>query len=421
MFGTIGLVDANDYYTSAQVAFDPALAQRPVVVLSNNDGCIVSRNKLAKKLGVGMAVPLFEVRELLEKHHAVILSSNFELYSDLSWRFQGVLEEFTPDIEHYSIDEVFLRLPLCYQKSLVEIGHEMRFRVKALTGIPVSVGFARTKTLAKIAIEHAKKSEKANGVVDITDSRYQEVALERVPVVDVWGVGRRYSLMLETNGIRTALDLRNADDNWVRKKMTVKGLRTVYELRGIPCLPLQPTPAMKQRIGVLRSFGAASDSVQDIRAAIAHFTAKAAEKLRKNNLVAGSMAVYVMTDRYKEGPQYDNSVNIRVAPKSDSTLELLRLAMRGLEKIYPGGFQIRKAGTLLDALELAGKSPKRLWENEAYERQRRLMAAVDDLNDRYGGETVRCGLFPSSGVWRTRFERRSPNYTTDWSQIMVAR
>jgi DNA polymerase V len=257
-------------------------------------------------------------------------------------------------------------------------------------------------------------------VVDLTSSNYQETALERVPVGDVWGVGPRYSEMLQRNGIRTALDLRDADDEWIRKRMTVVGARIVQELRGVQCIPFEPTPKVKQQLCVSRSFGAATESLQDLRAAVAFFTGRVAEKLREHRLLAGEMTVFVHTDRFKDVPQYANSARLAIAPKSDSTLELLPLALKGLNQIHREGFQISKAGVILNDLELADRAPRRLWDAALYELHKRLMAAVDALNIKFGKDTVRCGLFPNSGAWRTRFERRSPAYTTDWRQLMTA-
>src|SRR5262245_6731754 len=192
MQSVIGLVDANNFYASSEKVFDPLLAKCPVVVLTNNDGCVIARSPDAKALRIKMSDPLFKVRDIIEEYGVAVLSSNYELYADMSWRFQGVLEDFTPDIEHYSIDEVFLRLPLSCRESPAAVGHEMRFRVEALTGIPVSVGFARTKTLAKIAVEHAKKSHRAKGLVDLTEPTYHEEALRRLHVSNVWVVGPSY-------------------------------------------------------------------------------------------------------------------------------------------------------------------------------------------------------------------------------------
>jgi len=416
----IGLIDANNYYAAVERAFDPALSGRPLVVVGNNDGIIVSRSPEAREIGIPMAAPIFQVRHLLDRHNGVALSSNYTLYDSISWRFQSVLEDFTPDVEHYSIDEVFVKMPLSSLRSLSETGREMRRQVRALSGVPVSVGFAETKTLAKLAVEIAKKSTRSDGVVDLTGSPYQETALSRVAVSDVWNIGPRYSEMLQRNGIKTALDLRNADDEWIRRRMTVVGVRTVRELRGIPCIPFEPTPKVKQQLCVSRSFGSATNDLQDLRAAVAFFTRRVCEKLREHRLLAGDLSVFVTTDRFKDCPQYSNSARLSVAPKSDSTLELLPMALKGLAQIYRSGFQIRKAGVILNELELADRVPRRLWDGALYELHKRLMDVVDALNIKFGKDTVRCGLFPNSGAWRTRFERRSPAYTTDWRQLMTA-
>jgi len=262
---------------------------------------------------------------------------------------------------------------------------------------------------------------KADGVLDLVGSPYQEEALSRVAVGSVWNVGPKWSALLERNGIKTALDLRDADEEWVRKRMTVVGARIVQELRGVQCIPFEPTPKVKQQLCVSRSFGAATESIQDLRAAVAFFTGRVAAKLRDHRLLAGELSVFVHTDRFKDVPQYANSARLSVAPKSDSTLELLPLALKGLNTVYREGFQIRKAGVILNDLELADRAPRRLWDTAVYELHKRLMAAVDALNARFGKDSVRCGLFPSSDAWRTRFERRSPAYTSDWRQLMIAR
>src|SRR5262249_45082591 len=380
----------------------------------------VSRSPEAKRLGIPMAAPVFQVRRLLERHNGVELSSNYSLYHDMSWRFQSCLEDFTPDIEHYSVYELFLKMPLSSLRSLSETGREMRRQVRALTGIPVSVGFGETKTLAKLAVELAKKSPRADGVLDLVRSPYQEEALSRVAVGDVWNVGPAYSAMLERSGIRTALELRDANDEWVRNRMTVVGARIVQELRGVQCFPFIQTPKVKQQLCVSRSFGSPTEKLQDLRAAVAFFTSRVAEKLREHRLLAGELSVFFHTDRFKDVPQYAASARLSIAPKSDSTLELLPLALKGLNQVYREGFAIRKAGVMLNDLDLADAAPRRLWDAALYELHRRLMAAVDSLNAKWGKDAVRLGVFPNSGAWRTRFGQRSPSYTTDWRQIMTA-
>jgi DNA polymerase V len=413
----IALVDCNSFYCSCERVFDPTLVGRPVVVLSNNDGNVIARTNEAKALGVEMGTPAFKIRDLIKRHDVIVRSSNYELYGDMSARVMDTLSDFTDELETYSIDEAFLRLDVGAKESFTVLGREIRDRVLRHTGIPVSVGLAGTKTLAKVANHHAKRSEKAAGVLSLERQAHTDLALERLPVDEVWGIGPRYTELLRRHGIETALDLRDAPDDWVRDRMTVVGLRTVTELRGTPCIPLEITPPNKKLITVSRSFGAATASLDELRAAIAFYVARAAEKLRRQRLAAGTITVFIETDRFRPVAQYSNSVTLNVAPKSDNTWELREVAFSGLARIYMPGYGYRRAGVTLGAFELADLVAKRLWEDEWYERQRRLMAAVDRLNGKYGRDTVRCGLFHTEGTWRTRFAKRSPRYTTRWPEI----
>jgi len=417
IFEMIALVDCNSFYCSCERVFDPTLVGRPVVVLSNNDGNVIARTGEAKALGIEMGAPAFKIRDLIKQHDVIVRSSNYELYGDMSARVMDTLSDFTDELETYSIDEAFLRLGVGANGSFTALGREIRGRVLKHTGIPVSVGVAETKTLAKVANYHAKRSEKAAGVLSLVRSPYKELALERLPVDEVWGIGPQYSRMLRAHGVETALDLRDAPDDWVRERMTIVGLRTVTELRGTPCIPLEITPPNKKLITVSRSFGAATSSLDELRAAIAFYTARAAEKLRRQRLAAGTITAFIETDRFKAVPQYAKAMTLDVAPKSDNTWELRELALSGLARIYKTGYDYRRAGITLGALELADLVAKRLWEDEWYERQRRLMAAVDRLNGKYGRDTVRCGLFHTEGLWRTRFAKRSPRYTTRWEEV----
>ena len=413
----IALVDCNSFYCSCERVFDAALVDMPVVVLSNNDGCVIARTNEAKALGISMGTPAFQIRDLIKQHGVVVRSSNYELYGDMSARVMDTLSDFTDEMETYSIDEAFLRLDVGAKGSFTDLGREIRSRVLKHTGIPVSVGVAETKTLAKAANYHAKRSEKAAGVLSLVRSPYTDLALSRLPVDEVWGVGPRYTEMLRRNGIETALDLRDAPDDWARERMTVVGLRTVTELRGTPCIPLEITPPNKKLITVSRSFGSATPSLDELRAAVAFYTARAAEKLRRQRLAAGTITVFIETDRFRPITQYGPSVTLNVAPKSDNTWELRELAFNGLARIYRPGYDYRRAGVTLGALELADLVAKRLWEDDWYERQRRLMTAIDQVNAKYGRDTVRCGIFPTAGAWRTHFAKRSPRYTTRWAEI----
>jgi DNA polymerase V len=413
----IALVDCNSFYCSCERVFDPKIAGRPVVVLSNNDGNVIARTNDAKALGIEMGAPAFQIYGLIKRHGVVVRSSNYELYGDLSARVMDTLSDFTDKMETYSIDEAFLRLDVGANGSFTNIGREIWRRVLKHTGIPVSVGIAETKTLAKVANYHAKRSEKAAGVLSLVRSPYKDLALERLPVDEVWGVGPQYSKMLREQGIETALDLRDAPDDWVRARMTVVGLRTVKELRGEPCITLEIIPLNKKLITVSRSFGAATSSLDELRMAIAFYVTRAAEKLRRQKLAAGTITVFIETDRFRPVAQYSRAATLNVAPKSDSTWELRELALNGLARIYKPGYDYRRAGVTLGGLELADLVAKRLWADDWYERQRRLMAAVDHLNRKYGRDTVRCGIFPTDGTWRTRFAKRSPRYTTRWPEI----
>jgi DNA polymerase V len=421
MASSIALVDCNNFYASCERVFDPTLVSKPVIVLSNNDGCVVARSNEAKALGITMGVPIFEIRDLIEQNNIALLSSNYELYGDLSSRVMDALSRFTDEVEHYSIDEAWLGLQPARNQTLTGLGCEIKKRVYQETGIPISIGIANTKTLAKVANHIAKRSPFAQGVIDFTSTSYHEPVLAHLPVSDVWGVGHQYSRMLEKSGITTALDLRNADDEWIRERMTVVGLRTVHELRGIRCLPIDTMAAAKKMITCSRTFGLSTGSLREVRAAVAYFTARAAEKLRRQKLVAGTLTVFISTDRFKkDDPQYSNSAALTVAPKSDSTLELTALALKGLERIFRPGFLIRKAGVMLGGLEFADRVARRLWDDDRNEGHRRLMQAVDAINQKYGRDTVRCGLFPASGIWETRFEMRSPRYTTRWDDVCRA-
>src|SRR5262245_16081265 len=416
----IALVDCNSFYCSCERVFDPTLVGRPVVVLSNDDGNIIARTNEAKALGIEMGTPAFKIRDLIKQHDVIVRSSNYELYGDMSARVMDCLSDFTDELETYSIDEAFLRLDVGAEEAFTALGRAIRCRVLKHTGIPVSVGLAKTKTLTKVANYHAKRSEKAAGVLSLERQAHTDLALERLPVDEVRGIGPRYTEMLRRHGIETAIALRDAPDDWVRDRMTVVGLRTVTELRGTPCIPLEISPPNKKLITVSRSFGAAASSLDELRAAIAFYTARAAEKLRRQKLAAGAMTVFIETDRFRPVAQYSNSVTLNVAPKSDNTWELREVAFSGLARIYKPGHDYRRAGVTLGALELTDLVAKRLWEDEWYERQRRLMAAIDRVNAKFGRDTVRCGIFPADGAWHTRFAKRSPRYTTRWPEICDA-
>jgi DNA polymerase V len=415
----IALVDANNFYCSCERVFDATLRGKPVVVLSNNDGCIVARSNEAKALGLKMGEPYFKVKGLLDAYDVAVYSSNYTLYGDLSARMHALLGEFSPEIENYSIDEAFLKLKPARGQTLDGLGRAIKERIGQAIGIPVSVGIAETKTLAKVAGHYAKTSAKTKGVLDLTGSRWQETALQQLPVGEVWGIGARYEKFLQDHGIETAQQLRNAKDEWVRQHLTVVGLRTVHELRGQPCLPFELVKQTRKSLMVSRSFGEAVETLDELRAAVAFFVTRAGEKLRREGLAAGSLSVWVETSRFTENNRYANSAALSLAPLTDATPELLAAAFKGLQTIYKNGYQYKRAGVLLGELAPAPTLTLRLWGQAEHEKAQRVLQAVDRLNARFGQDTVRCGLHSFQGRWRMKQQRRSRRFTTRLDEVLT--
>jgi DNA polymerase V len=414
----IAIVDANEFYVSCERVFDASLRGRPVVVLSNNDGCVISRSREAKALGIGMGVPLFKVRHIVEENDVAVFSSNYQLYGDLSLRLTDALQEFTPDVEIYSIDEAFLGLEARPGQSFRDYGLEIKAKVYKWTGVPCSLGISQTKTLAKVAQRFTKKHPEAQGVLNLTNLSDQMAVLEETPVENVWGVGPAYSKLLKRAGIDTARKLRDADRRWVRQRMTVVGARIVEELRGVSCIPLEKCPQGRRSVTCSRSFGVLVEPLEELREAVAVYMTKAAERLRRARLAAGVVTVFINTSRFDPGPQYSNSATSELAYSTDSTEELLAWALKGLERIYRPGFRYKKAGVMLNRLTPADGLSMRLFGDERFEKSRRVMRAVDEINSRFGRDTVRFGVARPGGRWETRFLRRSRRYTTCLGEVL---
>jgi DNA polymerase V len=415
------LVDCNNFYASCERVFDPKLDGKPVVVLSNNDGIVVARSNEAKALGIGMGVPEFQIRRLIRAHDVQVFSSNYTLYGDMSQRVMDTLAQFTPNVEVYSIDEAFLSLSGFATRNLTDYGRTIRTTVKRWTGLPVSIGIAETKTLAKVAAHFAKRSKDAAGVFDLMACPDRSVLLAGLPVEKVWGVGPNHARLLKQHGISTALDLREADEQWIGKRMGVVGRRLVLELRGVSCLPLEECPAPKQGITVSRSFGHPVTTLAEMRQAVATYTARAAEKLREEGLAVTVLTVFLTTNTFKDEPQYSNAATIKLPVATDSTSVLLRYALPGMERIFREGYHYKKAGVMLTALVPASQVQGDLFDQQDRERSSKLMRALDRLNDHMGTGTLR---FAAEGItkrWQARFERRSPSYTTNWRDLPIAR
>jgi DNA polymerase V len=415
------LCDANNFYVSCERCFNAALVGRPVVVLSNNDGCIVARSNEARAIpGLKMGVPLFKVQHLIDAHNVQVFSSNYALYSDMSSRVMSVLGTFTPEIELYSIDEAFMRVDAPKRGNLTDFGREIKEKVYKETGVPLSVGVAETKTLAKLANHLAKKSEKANGVLDLTRSPFQDLALERTPVEEVWGIGRRYTKFLHSRGITNAKQLRDVDAGWARQALTVVGARIVQELRGVSCMPIETCPPPKKSLTCSRSFGRVIESHVELREAVATFTVRVAERLRKNKLAAGTITVFVSTNRFsKDAPYYENSATVEMAYPTDATTELLERAAACAARLYREGYKFKKAGVLLNGLVPASPMTIRMQDDEEWQRSRRVMRVVDEINAKFGRDTVSYGITGFEQNWKTKFEKRSQRFTTNWNELLA--
>jgi DNA polymerase V len=404
----IALIDCNNFFASCERAVNPALCSRPVAILSNNDGCIISRSDEVKALGVEMAQPLFQVRELLEKHNTAIISCNHALYRDFANQIHQILIEDLGKrvVELYSIDEAFVDVGP--PDKLHSLGEHVKKIIFKKTKIPVSVGLAETKTLAKLANRIAKKSAKTKGVLDLYHSPYIDLALKRTDIQNVWGIGRRSAVKLREHGINTAFDLKNADPDKIRKQMNVVGSRTVLELNGIKCLPLEVIDRDNRSIAHTRTFGQTISNFSDIKNSIFYFTTRALEKMRWNGLAARSITVFMQTDRFRAKPEYyANACSYNSVYHSDVTSEIYEWASICLEKIFRPGIQYKRAGIVLSELVPANTISNRLFKQRDFERRHRLVKSMDELNMRYGRDVVRFAALNETGGWQSNSTHRS--------------
>jgi len=418
------MVDCNNFYVSCERAFNPALERRPVVVLSNNDGCIIARSEEAKALGIGMAEPAFKRRAFFLSNDVTVFSSNYALYGDMSSRVHGVLSRFTPEIEHYSIDECFLLLHTKNRKRLFSLAHQIRQQVRQWTGIPVCVGIAHTKTLAKVANRLAKKRPNSGGVWILDDPTQIEQELAILEIEDVWGIGRRNSKKMHAMGVKSALDLTQRTHEWIRKKLTVCGLRTVMELQGIPAIPMEEEPPTAKSITCSRSFGVRITNLSELQEALSCYVQRATEKLRSRKLQAGAVQVFITTARLSDDPQYSNIGTLPLQTPSSYTPELQAKAQTILKDLFRSGFRYQKVGVLL--LELVPENGRQLTFNDFLDdsnskQNKPLMKALDAINQRHGRGTLH---FASSGTgkkrWHMNQNKLSKRFTTTWSELPIA-
>lgn len=383
------LVDCNAFYASCKQVFNPKLIGKPVIVLSNNDGAVIARSQEAREW-IQMAEPYFKIKPLIEKHNIHVFSSNYELYEDMSGRVMNILAELAPETEIYSIDECFLGFPGWEMKDLLLHGSTIRQTVKKWTGIPVSVGFGPTKTLAKVANKAAKKSDGIRLLREVDDI---DAVLEHMEVDELWDIGRQYAKLLNNNSIKTGLQLKHAKDGWVKKNLTIVGLRLVYELRGVSCLPIEQVRHLKKGICTSRSFGNIIMSLSGLVEAVSNFAAHCADKLRNQCSCADIVTVFIHTNRFNtHKPQYSNSRSIRLPVATNSTSELIQYAKLALEMIYKSGFEYKKAGVFVTHIVPANAVQQNLFDGVDRVRQTHVMTALDTINKKIGKNTLKYAI-----------------------------
>jgi DNA polymerase V len=424
--GRLALVDCNNFFCSCERVFDPSLVGVPVVVLSNNDGCIISRSQEAKDLGIPMGAPLHQQKEVIRKHSVRVFSSNYTLYGDMSARVMSVLKDAVPAIEIYSIDEAFLRLPAGFVE---ENARELRARILQWTGIPVCIGIAPTKLLAKLTNRIAKKNKAAGGVFDFTSAIDPDGLLAATSCGDLWGVGKNLSRRLTKLGIHTALDLRLADPVPVRKSLGVIGERMLRELNGISCLELEEMPPSRKGVMASRSFGNPVETLDSLEEALANHAARASEKIRRFGLLATHLEVFLQTNRFrKDLPQYCPSQGQSMPSPTASTSEVMRVARDLLRSIYRPGYRYKKAGIMLAGLVPEAEFQPGLFDPTTSKGRRLdIDKIVDEINLRFGDARspvitrASMGTECSGKGWKMKAGHHSPHYTTDWREIPIVK
>jgi DNA polymerase V len=415
----IALVDCNNFYVSCERVFNPGLEGRPVVILSNNDGCAIARSNEVKALGVGMGAPWFQFRDLARRHGIIVHSSNYALYSDMSNRVMAILSTFSPQQEVYSIDESFLDLSGFRHRNLTVYSQKIRQTIRQWTGLPVCVGIGSSKTLAKLASHIAKKHTRFDGVCDLNAmvAEERDAWFGRIEARQVWGVGPRLASRLAELDIHSVLDLKRADLATLRRRFGVMMEKTVRELGGLVCIELEEMAASKKQIVSSRSFGAPVSDLASLQQSIARYTSRAAEKLRHQHSCACSLQVCIHTSPHRE-PYYGNSMTVPLSPPTDDTLRLVNAALWGLERIYKAGHRYQKAGVTLSGLvSQDGVQTDLFGSGAAGSKSARLMQVLDQVNRGMGKQTLRLAAEGFRQPWGMRQESRSPGYTTCWDDL----
>jgi DNA polymerase V len=412
-------VDCNNFYCSCERVFNPKLEGRPVVVLSNNDGCAISRSDEAKALGIGMAAPAFIMKKFLDQHQVAVFSSNYTLYGDMSSRIMGSLGLFAPKIELYSIDEAFLDLGEVRKTDLRQLGFDIRKTIKKNLGIPVSVGIGSTKTLAKMANRHAKKHYKEGPVFWASNPSLVREMLSATAVEDIWGIGHQYALFLSRSGFKTAAEFLQAPEEWIRKNLSVVGHRLLFELRGIPSIAWELEKPVRKNICTSRSFGNRLTDKNRIAEAMANYAASCAAKLRAEKTCCRSLQVFIQTNPHKtDEPQYLRSIDIELDRASSHTGEIIKVALRGLDLIFKPGFLYMKCGVTVMDLVPESAVQGSVFDRTDREKNRRVMRAIDQINQSIGKEILRTAVQGFDRSYRLKTDYLSPRYTTRMDEIL---
>lgn len=408
-------MDCNNFYASCERVFNPSLNGKPIVVLSNNDGCVIARSNEAKALGIKMGVPVYQIKDDVQKYGITVFSSNYTLYGDMSARVMSVLASLAPEIEIYSIDEAFINMEGI--NDLQTLGSKIVTQVARGTGIPVSLGIAPTKTLAKVANKFAKKYPAYNRfcIIDTEEKRIK--ALQLTDIGDVWGIGRRQATKLEKEGVKTAYDFTLLPGSWVRKNMTVVGERTWKELRGISCIDMEAAPPAKKQICTSRSFGKMVEDIDTMSEAIATHASTCAKKLRQQKSFAMSLMVFIHTNNFREDlPQYWKNTIIKLPVPTNDTLEIVHYALEGLKAIFMQGYQYKKAGVIIT--EITTSAQLGLFDTVDREKREKLMQAIDKINGEYQ-HLIKLAVQGTGRDWKLKQEQLSKRYTTDINEILT--
>jgi DNA polymerase V len=420
----IALIDVNNFYVSCERVFNPKLIGKPVVVLSNNDGCAVARSNEVKALGIGMGAPWFKFKDLAKQHGIIALSSNYALYADMSNRVMSILREYSPDQEVYSIDESFLDLTGFQSRDLIKYGQHMRQRILKWTGLPVCVGIGQTKTLAKLANHCAKKRPAFNSVCNFNHLPEAELnqMLSEVEVGEIWGVGRKLAPKLQALGYNSVLDLKQANPEVLRQRFSVVMEKTIRELNGTVCIELEDVIPAKEQILSSRSFGHPVRDYNSLAESITLYMSRAAEKLRRQQSFAGSVHVYIRTSPFKpDDPFYSNGMTIPLPSPTDDSRQLVNVVLWGLKQIYKPNYNYAKAGVMLSELvPAAGVQTDLFSQAQANPKSTILMSTMDSINRRMGKESIKLASEGFKRPWKMRQENKSPSYTTRWDEIAWA-